>query len=136
MRSWNPRPPSAKLKQRLFGPAAGESRARHARNWLIPAMAWLRVSNWLAPAMVVFVLAAVVANQGAPGLGNLMLRPSTGLVASDAVRYPQLAAFYESRRHSGHNAWREATFEWTNGSQSISTADSIWDVWATNQLIR
>ena len=104
LRSWNPRPPSAKLKQRLFGPAAagesGGSPGGEARSWLIPALAWLRVSNWLAPAMVLFALAAVVVNQGSPGLGNLMLRPSTGLVAADAVRYPQLAAFYESRRHS------------------------------------
>ena len=97
-------------------------------------LAALRVSNWLAPATVLFALALVLVNQGSPGLQ--WVSPSSGLMASYVVNHPNLAAFYESERHSGHNAWRGATFEWTNGSHALSTASSTWEVWATNQLFR
>lgn len=96
----------------------------------------LRAANWLAPAMVLFVLGAVLVDQGSPSMGKFMVSPATGIRVSEALDHPQMAAYFESQRHSGHNGWREARFEWTNGSQPLSTSSSVWEAWGTNQLIR
>ena len=96
LRAWKPRRPSAKLEERLLGHVHGERPAvAGASETLGSILAALRVSNWLAPATVLFALALVLVNQGSPGLQ--WVSPSSGLMASYVVNHPNLAALAFAR---------------------------------------
>jgi hypothetical protein len=114
LRSWKPRDPSEKVKERLFGNAAGGAVAevdpRHP--------AW----HWLAPAMAVFLFGMFVMGRQPGGLG------SPGNVLAQFM-------MSESDRvsHSANNSVQVMTFDSTNGSHSLTTAPPVsW----TNQLIQ
>ena len=112
MRSWRPRPPSPRIKARLF-PSSSSAE---------PEVSLPSLWGWLAPAMAVWLLAALVLHKEARGLGAWPSDPATGLVAAVTLHSPQLVAYVASKRHSDRNAWPGASFEWTNEAASRTTA--------------
>lgn len=126
MRSWTPRRPSARLETRLFGerrPAATE--AATAGDTLDPRVRpapW----HWLAPAMAVFVLGLFAIGYQPPAFTHLSSPWPTGLAAEVALAHPNVAAWIDHSHRSERNRWLGATFDWTNGSHSLTTSPLIF----------
>jgi len=112
LRSWKPRQPSARIKARLF-PSSVQTE---------PEVSLPSLWSWLAPAMAVGLLTAMVLPKDARGFGTWQGGPPTGLVASVALDSPHLVSYVASMRHSAWNAWPGASFEWTNEAASRTTA--------------
>ena len=139
MGSWTPRQPSPGLKARLFPQPAAEPLAGRAvdqtgtmAELTVPDV-WALAWRWLTPAMALFIAAVVSLHLNPRTWTQLIASPSTPLVAVVALNSPDLAAYYSARDHSGHNAWGVATFDWTNGGPSLTTAAPVF---ITNSLIR
>lgn len=112
MRSWTPRRPSPRIRARLFPTGSAPE----------PEVSLVSLWGWLAPAMAVWVLAALVLHKEARGLRVWPTDSATGLVAAVTLHSPQLVAYVASKRHSDRNAWPGACFEWTNEAASRTTA--------------
>lgn len=116
MRSWTPRAPSEKVKARLFGGAAG-----HA---VTTADAGHPAWHWLAPAMAVFLFGMFVVGRQPGGLG-----PAGSVLAQFGMSDSET----ERASHYANNSVQVMTFDWTNGSHSLTTAPPVsW----TNRLIQ
>jgi len=125
LRSWTPRGPSPKLKARLFAPSLQPSASasvavdgsnEHPGN----GTTW----HWLSPAMAVFFLGVFLYGNEAGLLHQFHASPAPSLTSTAAaavLSQPEYATYYASVRHSENNALRN-TFEWTNGSSSLTTA--------------
>ena len=75
--------------------------------------------HWLAPAMAVFVFGLfIVGSNGA--LHHFDPDSSPSILANAALTRPGYSTYYASVRHSENNTLR-STFEWTNGSHSLTT---------------
>jgi hypothetical protein len=131
LRSWAPRRPSAKLKQRIFArdrttAATGEARVACSvlrvpfAALLVPFLRVIQSASaiahrlkptsfrWLAPAMAALFLTCMLLNQrNAP-----MASPATAPLIAMILSSNQSAAAYD-------------TFEWTNGSGSTSSISSL-----------
>lgn len=112
MRSWKPRRPSSRIEARLF-PRAAERE---------PEVASSAIWGWLAPALAVGMLAALVLARDGRALSPWGAPSPTSLVVAAVLDSPSLVAFYAPKRHSALNAWPSATFEWTNDAASMTTA--------------
>lgn len=121
MRGWKPRPPSPRIKARLFADAETEPQLPVRLLWA-----------WLAPALAVGLVAAWVLPRPGSARAHRPGSALTGLVASVAVDSPHLVAYVAPWRHSTWNAWAGATFEWTNDTGTQTTAPPLF---RTNGLI-
>ena len=86
--------------------------------------------------MAVFVMALTLSSQNGPGFTRLIAAPGNARISELALQNPNLAAYFPSSGHSGHNGWPVATFDWTNKSRRLNTENSIWDARATNSLMQ
>lgn len=119
---------SERIREKLFRQPEEGSR----RDVAAPGL-W----QWLAPAMAVFVMALTLSTQDRPGFTTLIVSPGDGRISELALKNPNLAAYFPSSGHSGHNGWPIATFNWTNTkSQSLTTESTGWQVWRTNSLMQ
>src|SRR5437016_4036182 len=114
LRSWTPRRPSASIKQRLFPNTAA------VEHDLPDPLAW----RWLLPAMALFVGALLVlAKSSHSGFGE-----SAGLRTTFALSNLDFSTFYAAAsQNEQHNKLAGATFDWTNGAHSSTTAPSFFD---------
>jgi hypothetical protein len=118
LRSWLPRRPSEKVKERLFGRDAGDRLNSEA---IVNEVAPFRL-GWLVPATVALVLTCVLFNQrnGPLNYGASSTQPIVATIMSN-----QSAPAYFQREQSQRNHLPAATFEWTNGSSSTSSIRSL-----------
>ncbi len=121
LESWTPRPPSAKLKQQLFGAKREISRSRSVR---MPV-----VLGWLAPAtcMLALCLNVWVAHSNRPAYlsaigGSNMI---AGLTLPRAV-----VLNYSPDTRAQENIWAVATSD--PGVGRSLTATSSFPLWKTN----
>src|ERR1041384_7784832 len=106
LQSWSPRPPSAKIKARLFGPTEADEEIRFS----MPVF-----SRWVVPGTALFA-AIFTLNMHTTREGFQWLRsPSTGFVAAELAQ-PKMAS-YASPDLSDRNQVTMAStvFDWTNG---------------------
>jgi hypothetical protein len=129
LRSWAPRRPSAKVKQRIFSAARSAEfapvhpiilladRASRIAHSLKP-----RSFRWLAPAMAGLFLTCILLNQrNAP-----MASPATApLIAMILSSNQSAAAYLPGSFQREQNRLPSDTFEWTNGSGSTSSISSL-----------
>ena len=87
---------------------------------------------WLAPALALFVLAAVFLGRNPGGLAGLTPAPTISLVATVALSHPNLMAYCEGSRHSDRNTLPTDTFAWTKHGGSLTTAPPFFN---TNSLM-
>ncbi|MBC8094469.1 MAG: hypothetical protein H7Y43_01535 [Akkermansiaceae bacterium] len=109
LRSWAPRPPSAKLKRTLFAETA-PLRPHAGFNW-----------QWLAPAAACLLFALTVFNQHGELVNGVGTGDSIMLVSSNLS--PQLFAqdtLQQSKRNNLANR-----IEWTNGGAFTSSVTSF-----------
>lgn len=133
LRSWAPRRPSAKLKQRIF--AANREAELPSEGQTSVACSVLRVPfsvfltnlkptsfRWLAPVTAAFFLTCILLNQrSAP-----MATPSTSpLIAMILSSNQSAAAYLPGSFQREQNGLPSDTFEWTNGSGSTSSISSL-----------
>jgi hypothetical protein len=104
LNSWQPRPPSARLKQKIF------SAQPHAASatWF-----W----RGLAPATACLLLTFLAFNQG----GNLSMDSMNRKLETTMIMSNQSCAAYASGAQDEQNHLAAVTFDWTNhgGFQSI-----------------
>ena len=112
LRSWAPRAPSPKVKDRLFGQPAAPAAAALLEETPVHPAAW----HWVAPAMAVFVFGLFLSGRAPVDLG-----PAPALLAQSALAEPARAAYYADAHHSGNNAVQVMTFDWTNAGHSLTT---------------
>ena len=129
LRSWAPRRPSAKVKERIFSPNRASELvpvhpiiliAEHASRltqWLKPTS-----FRWLAPVMAGLFLTCILLNQrNAP-----MASPATApLIAMILSSNQSAAAYLPGSFQQEQNRLPSDTFEWTNGSGSTSSISSL-----------
>ena len=109
LRSWRPRRPSAKLRQRIFGTRSNQ----------VTATALLR---WLAPAMVCALVAVGLLTQpNSMPAGRLTQGPMVGMILSN--QSPVASLSNEIQQAGGSNF--SGTFEWTNHTGSTSSVGSF-----------
>jgi hypothetical protein len=123
----------------LFGQPTAESAGGQAPTWQValagPGAARLGFSgwHWLVPAMAACVLALLAVSRQHNAFNPLVGPMPASLMATVAVSSPNLATYVMVASHSPHNACPRATFDWTNGSHSLTTAAPAWN---TNGLIQ
>ena len=125
LRCWTPRRPSARLESQLFGrhgAPTGRAAAGSARDPLQRPAAW----HWLAPALAAFVVGLFMIGYQPPRLAHLSSPWPTGLAAEVALAHPNVAAWIDNSHRSDRNRWLAATFDWTNGSHSLTTSPLIF----------
>ena len=114
LRSWTPRRPSARLKERLFGPAPDND-----ASVATPAVFSFA---WLAPALPLMLVLCFLANQR----GSMQLSAAngpgsfTGLILSN-----QSAAAWLTASTNGPQNILANTFEWTNAQSFRSSIRSL-----------
>src|SRR6266436_6748469 len=114
LRSWIPRPPSARHKPRLFGwpepvaAAAGSGRADEA-----------------AAALALLMLSLILFGRSPRGWTQFISSPPISMVATVALSQPHLAPYCAAAQHGGYNVWPVTTFEWTNGGLCLTTPPSF-----------
>src|ERR1051325_10161502 len=133
LRSWAPRRPSAKLKQRILD--AGRATELPGEGQASVACSVLRISfgsmlaglkptsfRWLAPVTAALFLTCILLNQrSAP-----MATPSTSpLIAMILSSNQSAAAYLPGSFQREQNGLPSDTFEWTNGSGSTSSISSL-----------
>ena len=106
LRSWQPRRPSPRIKQRLFPLASSREVTGLSLRWLAPAAACL-------------MLALTIASQQQPGLSAKSARQQAmmGLISNN-LSYTNLLPENDS---PGRNRVSPASFEWTNLSGFTSS---------------
>lgn len=107
LRSWAPRPPSARLRNRLFPAQVSEVLAPTAFK-----------AGWLAPAAAFLVLGLVLIGQRT----NSPFTPSVdgGRMVAIIVSNQSYAAYLSEPLRRDQNSLRN-TLEWTNGGASSSS---------------
>jgi hypothetical protein len=111
LRSWEPRHPSAALKQRIFG-----SRTRTRRPGFAVAF------GWLAPAAACAFLAVSIVNQEhGISTGASRRDPMVAMIGSNQML---VAGFSNGPAKAGSN-FSTSGFEWTNRSDSTSSIGSF-----------
>ena len=106
LRSWRPRRPSVRLKERLFGVAPQPNSAHGLQ--------------WLAPATAILVLVFALFQQGPGVTQGSHASWELGAFLSNHSAAPYLTAAYSRGRNRLDNS-----FEWTNGSNSFSSIGSL-----------
>jgi len=104
LRSWVPRRPSAKLKQRLFAPPPPPS----------PRPKTVVGFRWLAPVTAAFIVLCVLMTQR-NGPSNSLASPSNTIIAA-ALSNQLDAGWLPGTFAREQNALPAETFEWTNGN--------------------
>src|SRR5258708_34007086 len=128
LRSWIPRPPSARHKPRLFGwpepvaAAAGSGRADEA------AAALRLVMSWLTPALALLMLSLILFGRSPRGWTQFISSPPISMVATVALSQPHLAPYCAAAQHGGYNVWPVTTFEWTKGGPFLTTPPSVFNI--------
>lgn len=132
LRSWAPRRPSAKLKERIFAaePAPAQSAillTHHASRIILYASRmthWLRPASfrWLAPAMAALFLVCVLLNQHSTPMASPATSPMIAMILSSNQ---SAAAYLPGSFQREQNGIPSDTFEWTNGSGSTSSISSL-----------
>ena len=121
LRSWAPRPPSAKLSQQLFPKPEAEVHSRITNHASREAFSF----RWLAPAMATLLLLCIVLNQHntAPLTGGARREPMVAMIMSPSNQsaIPYLPGTFQREQ----NIVLADTFEWTNGSGSTSSISSL-----------
>jgi len=122
LRSWAPRPPSAKLSQKLFPQSNSEASSRTAENTARSTEHVFRF-RWLVPATAAFLLMCVVLNQHntAPLTGGVRREPMVAMIMSNQSAIPYIPGSFQREQ----NIVLADTFEWTNGSGSTSSISSL-----------
>ena len=121
LRSWAPRPPSAKLNQKLFPQSQPEaevpSRITHHASREVFSF------RWLAPATAALLLVCLVLNQHntAPLTGGVRREPMVAMIMSNQSAISYLPGTFQREQ----NIVLADTFEWTNGSGSTSSISSL-----------
>jgi hypothetical protein len=113
LRSWVPRRPSARLKERLFAkahvPVAAET---------LPALRF----NWVAPAAAALLLMGVLFNQrNIPAFSG---SAGSGAMVALVLSNQSAAAWLPGSFAADRNNVPAESFEWTNGSSSPSSIGS------------
>ena len=118
LRSWAPRRPSAKLRQRLFAqpPVAREPQ---------PTFRFA----WLAPAAAAFLLMGVLFNQH----NTSAISGSAHSNETFAMIMSNQNAYLPDSFQRGQNSLVAETFEWTNGSGFTSSNGSLSQAKGTNR---
>lgn len=136
LRSWAPRRPSAKVKQRIFSATrSAEFTPVHPimlladRASRLAQMVKPTSFRWLAPAMAALFLTCIILNQrNAP-----MASPATApLIAMILSSNQSAAAYLPGSFQREQNRLPADTFEWTNGSGSTSSISSLSESKARN----
>ncbi len=128
LRSWIPRPPSARRKLRIFGwleparAAAGSGRADEA------TAALRLVMSWLTPALALLMLSLIFFGRSPRGWTQFISSPPISMVATVALSQPHLAPYCAAAQHGGYNVWPVTTFEWTNGGLCLTTPPSFLNI--------
>jgi hypothetical protein len=129
LRSWAPRRPSAKVKERIFSAGkTAEFAPVHPIILLADYASRIAQSlkptsfRWLAPAMAALFVTCMILNQrNAP-----MTSPTTGpLIAMILSSNQSAAAYLPGSFQREQNRLPSDTFEWTNGSGSTSSISSL-----------
>src|SRR5262245_35974868 len=120
--SWKPRPPSARIRARLFGRETESSET----NTLGRLAAWRQLHralgipgwNWLASAVgCLLVLAAV--SGGRPGEPvNSSEARARRFLGRNTLSDQEGITYYTAAEHSGRNSWATPIFGWTNNARS------------------
>jgi hypothetical protein len=84
----------------------------------------------LAPGLALFLGLCMLNSRNTPTL-TPFISSSTGLVATVALANPQLASYCANSAYTEHNVWPVTSFEWTNGSGTLSPSGPYLD---TNHL--
>ena len=109
LRSWAPRRPSARLRNRIFAqaPRNPEPTFRFA---------------WLGPATAALLFMAVLLNQRtSPGISG----PGSNAMVAMMISNPSAPAYLPGSFKAEHNNLTAETFEWTNDSRSTSSIRSL-----------
>lgn len=134
LRSWAPRRPSAKLKQRIFAadrevelPAASQAGVACSalRVPFILSLAHCfkpRSFRWLAPAMAALFLACILFNERSAPMATPSSSPLIAMILSSNQ---SAAAYLPGSFQREQNGLPSDTFEWTNGSGSTSSISSL-----------
>ena len=119
LRSWAPRPPSAKLSNKLFPQSQAEAPSPSTELAAREIFAF----RWLVPATAAFLLMCVVLNQHntAPLTGGARREPMVAMIMSNQSAIPYLPGNFQREQ----NIVLADTFEWTNGSGSTSSISSL-----------
>jgi len=125
LRSWMPRPPSGKLKTRLF---TGEAVTESENSWQF---------SWRHFAPVTGILFLVMVTLSSRNVDPIYFAgsPSESLLAAMALSNQTAASYFTSADSCERNALSRETFESTNASHSSSGAGSFF-LFKTNSLMR
>lgn len=122
LRSWQPRRPSAKLERRLFArqPEAAVTAGQASAS--VRDLPSFRLS-WLAPGTAALLLMCLLFNprNSATIAGSVSSGPMVALMMSNQ----SAATYLPGSLQREHNSLQAETFEWTNGSGSTSSIDSL-----------
>ncbi len=122
LRSWKPRRPSARLKERLFATPITDPPSpladRHTPAFHL---------SWLAPATAALLLVAALVNQH--NSGAVFESPRSASMVAMILSNQSAAAYLPATFQSEQNGLPPGTFEWTNGSRSASSNRSL-PVWS------
>jgi len=118
LRSWAPRPPSAKLRKRLFALPAVAPEPQPSFRF-----------GWLAPAAAAFLLMGLLFNQH----NNSAISGSGHSNEMVAMILSNQNAYLPASFQHGQNSVAAETFEWTNGSGFTSSSGSLSHAKGTNR---
>ena len=128
LRSWAPRHPSAKVKQRIFSAKSAEFAPVHPIILLADQLSrvtrWLKPTSfrWLAPAMAGLFLVCIILNQHSAPIASPASAPLMAMILSSNQ---SAAAYLPGSFQREQNRLPSDTFEWTNGSGSTSSISSL-----------
>jgi hypothetical protein len=136
LRSWAPRRPSAKLKQRIFSAnRAAEFSAVHPIIFITHHASRItqhvsRIAHllrptsfrWLAPATAALFLTCILLNQRSAPMASPVTSPLIAMILSSNQ---SAAAYLPGSFQREQNGVPSDTFEWTNGSGSTSSISSL-----------
>jgi hypothetical protein len=129
LRSWAPRRPSAKVKERIFsGAKSAEFAPVHPIILLADYASRIAQSlkptsfRWLAPAMAGLFLTCILLNQRSAPMASPVTAPMIAMILSSNQ---SAAAYLPGSFQREQNRLPSDTFEWTNGSGSTSSISSL-----------
>src|SRR6266498_2474933 len=140
LRSWAPRQPSGKLKQRIFAanrtaeitgvhPALLITHHASRITSYVPRIIsrvthWLKPASfrWLAPVTAGFFLTCILLNQRTAPMASPATAPMIAMILSSNQ---SAAAYLPGSFQRDQNNVPADTFEWTNGSGSTSSISSL-----------
>jgi hypothetical protein len=123
LRSWVPRPPSAKLSQKLFARPQSEEASSATEHGTRNADHAPFSFRWLVPASAALLLVCLIFNQhsSAPITGGARSEPMIAMITSNQSTVPYFPSTFQKEQ----NSLLTDTFEWTNGSGSTSSISSL-----------